>query len=364
MNRISPGVQRILYVYLYCNLGGVTSVIKQRARHLQSSGIEADGLFQIDYGGSEELKRYGLDSVEISSDLFAGVITQLETRRYDLITVIDMPELTLRLLNEGVSNIVYEVHTPIDEVLRKNSNELFAGVQMTIVPSQWSKDWVCRSFPGIDRTKVKVCGNIIDPEVFYPPEDSSQSPDAPIVWVGKFGDYKNWPLAVQILAGYLEAHPDRSAYMVTGGRLSDDAMDQYLGSLLAYGIARRIIWLHNLDYQEMADLYRSIAARGGALLSCSKSESFCMVLHEALRCGVPVVATTPGAVSEFVVHEETGLVISEDSPVNATKMLTRIGEDQEMRNHVLAGAHRRLAAYEPSKLANAYISALRNDRAS
>ncbi len=360
MNSTSPRVQRILYVYLYCNLGGVTSVIKQRAHYLQSCGIEADGIFQIDYGGAEELKRYGLDTVEISSDLFAGVMTQLEIRRYDLIAVVDMPELTLRLLNEGVSNIVYEVHTPIDAVLRKNTNELFAGVRMTVVPSQWSKDWVCRSFPGINRTKVKVCGNIVDPDVFYPPEGPSRSADAPIVWVGKFGDYKNWPLAVQILAGYLDKHPDRSAYMVTGGRLSDNAMDQYLESLLAFGIARRIIWLHNLDYREMADLYRSIAARGGALLSCSKSESFCMVLHEAIRCGVPVVTTAAGAVSEFVVHEETGLIISEDSPTNAAKTLSRINEDHELRNRVMAGARKRLANYLPSKLADAYISALQN----
>jgi glycosyltransferase involved in cell wall biosynthesis len=53
----------------------------------------------------------------------------------------------------------------------------------------------------------------------------------------------------------------------------------------------------------------------------SLSESFCLAALEAMACGVPVLATNVGGLSEVVVPGETGFLF----PVGAEELAVRLG---------------------------------------
>lgn len=52
----------------------------------------------------------------------------------------------------------------------------------------------------------------------------------------------------------------------------------------------------------------SILNRTDLLLITSHTESFCLSALEAMACGIPVLATNVGGISEVVVHEKTGIL--------------------------------------------------------
>lgn len=349
---------RILYVYIYCNMGGVTSVLKQRALHLALRGYHMDALFQVDYGGREDLLRAGLSNVFIERDIRQAAIRMTQSGRYDVVTVIDMPHIAGDLVERTSARIHYEIHTPMEEVLLTNDNDVLRAVEKIVVPSRWSKAWVTRHYPGVPAERVVVCPNIVDPSVFFPPQTQAAKKDQPVVWVGKFGAYKNWPLALEIVATYLQGDPARQAYFVTGGRLTSEVLDTFLGEITRRALVDRVIWLHDLEHSSMAELYRDIAARGGSILSCSKSESFCMVLHEAGRCGVPNVATAAGAVAELVENDSSGVIFDETQPERAVVGLERLATDPAFRTRIIDGLNARLRAFDPEHLISAYLSSL------
>lgn len=356
-------IKKILYVYIYCNMGGVTSVLKQRARHMDE--FDLNGLFQIEYGGKEELLKYGFGNVVIAENLLEALEGELRDNEYDLITIIDMPDILQQVLDWGYGDkVVYEIHTPMLDVLLKNNPVALAAAHHIVVPSVWSKNWVLRHFPTLAAKQISSCGNIVDPELFQSGTalDHNQKPKpgekGSLVWVGKFGDYKNWREAIAIADEYLSDQRTAQAYFVTGGRLTDKVMNEALTEIGRTNSPERILWLHNLSYNEMAQLYRKAAACDGVFLSCSSAESFCMVIHEASRCGLPIVTTGAGAVTEFIEHDISGLIFDIAEPQSAAESLSLAVTNSKIRQRILSGAKKRLDSYTPKNLINDYISTI------
>jgi len=348
---------KILYVYIYCNQGGVTSVLKQRALHLPD--YQLDGLFQIEYGGRNELLKFGFSNVLIAQDIERALKAELEQNDYDVVTIIDMPEIAQKVQDwDFPGKVIYEIHTPMLDVLLKNDPATLSAVDQIVVPSNWSKNWILRHFPVLDENKVSACGNIVDPQLFKTKDLSDSSDEHSLVWVGKFGDYKNWHQAIDIADRYLQEQTKARAFLVTGGRLTDKVMNEALEKINEVENAERILWLHNLSYEGMAELYQRVAGTNGVFLSCSNAESFCMVIHEASRCGLPIVTTAAGAVTEFIEHETTGLLFDPIETSNATKALSRAVNDSQLRGKILEGAKSKLETYSPENLINSYVESI------
>jgi glycosyltransferase involved in cell wall biosynthesis len=355
-------VKRLLLVYLYCNLGGVTSVLKQRMLALRRQGWAVDAVFRADYGGASDLRSAGVDEVLIARRKFVKATTkQLPKGSYDAVTIVDTPELIRPVRERFAGQLIYEIHTPIARVLQMNRAEDLRKCDVILVPSAWSKRWVLAHFPSLDPDLVCVCPNIVSDRDFGPGGVDAgiggHKGFPEILWVGKLAPYKNWREAVRI-AGVLAAGRGVTFTMVTGGSVDQKRAEELLTELLAAGITDRARWLHNLPLAAMADLYRQAARSGGVLLSTSLSESFCLVIHEALRCGLPVVATRVGACPEIVRHETSGLLYEPGEEVVAAGQLERLLADRELRANLAAGAAAALRDFEEAALASRYMSLL------
>src|SRR5918995_4884380 len=117
-------MKRLLLAYLYCNLGGVTSVWKQRMPALHRKGWSVDAIFQRDYGGAGDLRMSGVAEVSIGgNDLIEATAQKIHTTRYDLVTLVDTPDLIVPVRDIFSGKLVYEIHTPTGQVVEMNRAE-------------------------------------------------------------------------------------------------------------------------------------------------------------------------------------------------------------------------------------------------
>jgi glycosyltransferase involved in cell wall biosynthesis len=351
-------VKRLLLVYLYCNLGGVTSVWKQRMPALRREDWSVDAIFQMDYGGSADLGMSGISEVAIAGrEMARAVARAIGSRTYDVVTLVDAPELIRPVRDSFDGKLIYEIHTSISTVLQKNSVQELSDCDLILVPSTWSRRWVLAHFPGLHPDLVQICPNIVSDREFYRDGADRRIGTPPeLLWVGKLDRVKNWREAARI-AGLVTERNIRFT-MVTGGLVDQVHAQELLTEWMADGVADRSRWLHNLPLRAMADLYRQAARSGGAVLSTSLSESFCLVAHEALRCGLPVVATRVGACPDIVQHQVSGLLYDPGDDAVAAGHLDRLLADRELRNVLMNGAAIALDEFDGVKLADIYIGLL------
>jgi glycosyltransferase involved in cell wall biosynthesis len=352
-------MKRLLLAYLYCNLGGVTSVWKQRMPVLDRENWSVDAIFKTDDGGSADLQVSGVSEVAITGrEMAPAVARAIRSRTYDVVTLVDTPELIRPVRASFNGKLIYEIHTSMSRVLQNNSVEKLGDCDRILVPSAWSKRWVLAHFPALDPDVVDICPNIVSDRAFF--RDGADRPieDPPeLLWVGKLEPLKNWREAPRI-AGRVTSRQDIRLTMVTGGPVDQVRAQELLAEWIADGVADRSVWLHNLPLRAMADLYRRAARSGGALLSTSLSESFCLVAHEALRCGLPVVATRVGACPEIVRHEVSGLLYDPGNDAVAASYVDRLLTKADLRESLVEGAVAVLADFDESKLARTYLNLL------
>ncbi len=71
------------------------------------------------------------------------------------------------------------------------------------------------------------------------------------------------------------------------------------------------------------------------LVLASRAEPFGLVLLEAMRAGVPVVASNAGGVPEIVRHEQTGLLFEPGDAEGLAAQLLRIAQDDALRERLV-----------------------------
>jgi glycosyltransferase involved in cell wall biosynthesis len=77
----------------------------------------------------------------------------------------------------------------------------------------------------------------------------------------------------------------------------------------------------------------------------SHYEPFGLVALEALACGVPVVASSVGGLSEIVVHDECGILVPPRDPKALAQALLALLNDEPRRLRLAQGARRRAESF-------------------
>lgn len=348
----------LAFLYYYANLGGVTSVLKSRMPALTRAGWSVHAFFAKDLGGVPDLRQAGVASVGIVPDLAANPVSVLAKCKMDLLTVVDMPETVAPLRDRFSGPIVFEVHTPIEKVLQKVAAADLDSVDRVLVPSVWSQGWVRERITGMwNRRKVAVVPNIIDRGIFQPAQAVERTRRPLVVWVGKIAAYKRWRDAVRIL-GKVRRQVECDVVFVTGSEVDERGTQEFLTELAACDVFGRCSWYHNLPTDEMANLYRDCCTSGGLVLSTSEAESFCLVAHEAMSCGAPVVAAGAGALPETYPGMLGQLLFEVGDVDNATRIAVEILRDRPLWLQLRAAGLREQRRYDPEGLQNVYLREL------
>jgi glycosyltransferase involved in cell wall biosynthesis len=219
---------------------------------------------------------------------------------------------------------VYRFYRPFEQAVLARANAIIATSQSYLDASRALVPW---------HAKVRVVPLGIDP---------ADGADArPELWpasglrllaVGRLGRYKGFDVLLKALA----IVPDASLLLVGDGECARGLRTQ----ASAEGVDRRIAFAGEIDDATLAGAYA--AADVFVLPSLDRGEAFGLVLLEAMRAGLPVVASAirGSGVGEVVFDGDTGLLVEAGQADALAAAIERV-RDPALRARFGAAGHRR-----------------------
>lgn len=122
-----------------------------------------------------------------------------------------------------------------------------------------------------------------------------------ILSVGRLVPLKNYPLGIEAMKR-LSLYYDKFIYLIAGEGSEREKLER---QIVEQGLQGKVRLLGAIANKDLAELY-SLA---DVFILTSAYESFGIVLVEAFACGVPVVATDVGGVSQIVEEGQEGFLV-------------------------------------------------------
>lgn len=153
-----------------------------------------------------------------------------------------------------------------------------------------------------------------------------QHGDARILFVGLLRESKGVLVLIQAL--HVLAGRGVQAQLRLVGELESESFADQLGALIdEYELASQVVLSGVLVGEAKADAYA--AADILCFPTFFESETFGLVAVEAMAFGLPVVATRWRGLVDIVEHEQTGLLVSPQDPIELADALARLITDRE-----------------------------------
>ncbi|MFK3960578.1 glycosyltransferase family 4 protein [Guptibacillus hwajinpoensis] len=283
---------KILYIYRYLLLGGVTTQLANRLGFLRSIS-DPHFIFLSDHGGQTAFGDY--EKIHVMTEPLT-IYQYIKEHDFDLVIAIDTKEITDYLIEVHCKTpIIQEVHG-ISYKLNYLVEEDQRHFQGYIVPSNYSKNRIVEDYSAPEE-RTYVIPNCLDTTLFSPQEVEPITNKKIICWVGKLNDHKNWQGFLD-LAERISQKRDDCVFWIVGGETASSKATKHLFQE-ANKRELSIHWIDRMEYSEMPKLYAMVAESGGCTVSTSKGESFGMSLIEAMACGCPAVAPRVGAIPEI-----------------------------------------------------------------
>jgi glycosyltransferase involved in cell wall biosynthesis len=184
----------------------------------------------------------------------------------------------------------------------------------------------------LDRLTVVPVG--VDPEVFKPYDDVVKRAGRLMVTSSSDVPMKG---LVPLLEAIAKLRVERDIDLIVIGK--PQPKGRVAKALDRLGLNDIVTTITDVSDEELARLY------GEAEIAIVPSlyEGFSLPAIEAMSCGVPVVATTGGALPEVVgVSDETGLLVEPNDPEALVVAIRRLLDDQSLRERLGASGRQRV----------------------
>ncbi|WP_439664760.1 glycosyltransferase [Lentzea sp. HUAS TT2] len=194
---------------------------------------------------------------------------------------------------------------------------------------------------GVDRSKLSVVPRGVDLDLFTPHSGSAvRVRPRRIVSVGGLLPHKGFEDTLRALSKV-----DGVELVIAGGGAQGDVRgDPETKRLLmlagALGVADRVVFAGHVPHAELPALLRS-----ADLMVCAPRQwsSGCAAV-EAMACGIPVVATAVGGLTDSVLDGLTGVLVPPGKPDAMAKVLRALLADGTQRELLSAGGYDRAHA--------------------
>ena len=243
----------------------------------------------------------------------------LENRSYDVL-YIHSPELYLPVAHMGVP-VVYHVHGDPYYTVRMSRFPLlrmgpFVRYYDRLIESALrgseSVIWAARRsmcefldkevfLKDVVLPKVEVIHSCYGEKMRLASGDVKEKFSYRFVTVGRLAKVKHVDFLIRVFARIAEKHPESVFYICGDGEEREflEALSDELGC------SDEVVFLGALDNESLGRCLNE----SDIFLFASESEAMSLVVLESLSCGVPVVSTDVGDLSEVVLSEETGMLL-------------------------------------------------------
>ncbi|MGL4738260.1 MAG: glycosyltransferase family 4 protein [Cellulosilyticaceae bacterium] len=289
---------KILFIYQYCLLGGVTTQLVNRLDGLRQ-GWEIHFLFLGEYGGKKAFGDYEHVYIINNPEKFRQLVIAND---YDVISIIDTNEAyswLARCQYKGL--VINEVHTTTKNLEKIKFLKNEKQIHLMLTPSNYMKQIIEKEYGFQGLLPIEVMPNCVSLEKFKPVQDKGDEGGPIILWVGKLDDHKRWYDFVEIAKKLEYEYKIQNArYMMVGGiTAKQDVVDRLMNQLLEANLLHKTIWYSAIGYDEMKQIYASVYQSGGVYVSTTVNESFGMTVLEAMCMNIPIVVPRVGALVEL-----------------------------------------------------------------
>lgn len=288
---------RHLIVYPNCSKGGVTSVIRGRAR--KNPEIHFDVVFFNDRGGRFAFEDLPNVTVRIvRQDRSTSYFNYLmENFSYSSVSVLSSPATSNQLVKFENCRVTYEFHSSDMSIVKEEIDQLEVDrIARFIAPTSVMTEQIRDLLPLRVRDRLEVESNLVDTALFstdgraefFANSRFEQDANAiPLIWVGRFDSGKGYQYFIRTIAQLPEQYV---GHVIVSLESDPDRADKFLSECAAMGVEDRVRLYLNLSQAQIAEAYRSVRDAGGWCVSTSLMESFGYSVAEARACGLRVAA--------------------------------------------------------------------------
>jgi glycosyltransferase involved in cell wall biosynthesis len=208
-----------------------------------------------------------------------------------------------------------------------------AQLPRVVTVSESSKADIARHM-GVPVERMAVVPVGVDHTVFRPRPEVARVPGRAIVTSSSDVPMKG---LVPLLEAVAKLRTERHVELTVVGRPTDGG--RVARTIDRLGLASAVRCVSGISDDELARSY----AEAELSVVPSLYEGFSLPAIEAMACGVPVVATTGGALPEVVGTDgETGLLVAPDDPEALASGMRRVLDDPALAARLGAGGRRRV----------------------
>jgi glycosyltransferase involved in cell wall biosynthesis len=247
-------------------------------------------------------------------------------------TVGDCLAYALRRRISSKPRFVMSIYAPRVHAFPRSPGEVITAISchsadLILSLSHFSKRDICRAYR-IPSSKIAVSYAGVDSSFFNQSPTRFRKKDTPfsLLFCGRLNgarEQKGIDVLLRSLPLVVPHHNVLLNMIGTGPRL-----EQYRTLAETLNIRDYVRFLGFIEHDEMPQHY----AQADLFVLPSRRESFGLVLAEAMACGLPVVATTAGAIPEVVEDGVTGVLVPPDDPRALAKAINSLLSDPERMN--------------------------------
>jgi phosphatidylinositol alpha-mannosyltransferase len=221
------------------------------------------------------------------------------------------------------------VYTAMVPLLRT----VWEKVDRHVAVSRAARYTVCSRLGSAD---VQIVPNGADVDVFATAEAASLPHGRKLLFCGRLEPRKGFPVAVRAFAALAQKYPDLQLVVVGDGadRTAVNELDPRLRSRVH--MLGRVSYRSLPTYHQASDIFISPA---------TGSESFGIVLVEAMAAGLPLVASDIPGYREVARHEVDGLLVTPSDPDALAVGVRRLLDDPELARTLGRSGERRARAF-------------------
>ena len=208
-------------------------------------------------------------------------------------------------------------------------------------------------FLTVYKDKVTVVPNGIDADSFIIPYSKEEcrkklglaDESSILLFVGALSPHKNPEVIIRAIPA-LKHNIKNIRLLFVGEGVLKNQLQKISREL---GVEDQVTFLDFIDNQEhKAMLYKS----ADVFVLPSTQESFGIVILEAMACGIPVVATTVGGITNLVQDGQTGLLVPPQNSEILTKTIEKLLGDFRLRQKLAEEGKKLVWNYSWSKIAD------------